>query len=266
MKLGLCIEMVFKDIPFTDRLQKAADSGFKYCEMWLTDMSFKGKPEELGKIAQKNNIKITNTVINTPDGSIGGNLTNPRDRSRWLERAKATLNFNKAAGIHAAIVCTGNIINGLSSEQMRQSVVDGLKSIIEMAHKYEITLLLEALNTVHDHPGCFLTGSDQAASICTEINSEYMKMLFDCYHMQIMEGDLIKHIERNIDVIGHFHAASVPGRNEIYLGELNYPRIVSMISKLGYRGVFALEYNATMDSVSSLANSVKYLNAGLINF
>ena len=266
MKLGLCIEMVFTDISFADRLQKAADSGFKYCEMWFMDMSFKGKPEELGRIAQKNNITITNTVISAPDGSIGGSLTNPCDRSRWLERAKATLDFNKAAGIDAAVVCTGNVISGLSNEQMRQSVVDGLKFIIDMAHKYEITLLLEALNTTYDHPGYFLTGSYQAACICREINSEYMKVLFDCYHMQIMEGDIIKHIERNIDVIGHFHAAGVPGRNEIYLGELNYSQIISKICKLGYNGIFALEYNPTVDPVSSLAQSVKCLNAGMVDF
>ena len=265
MKLGLCIEMVFTDMPFTDRLRKAADSGLKCCEMWLTDLSFKGKPEELSRIAQKNSIKITNTVINAPDGSIGGSLTNPSDRSCWLERAKATLNFNKAAGINAAIVCTGNVIDGLSTEKMRQSVVDGLKSILDMAHKYEITLLLEALNT-HDHPCYFLTGSDQAASICNEINSEYMKMLFDCYHMQIMEGNLITHIERNIHAIGHFHAAGVPGRNELYLGEINYPQLISQIRKFGYKDVFALEYSATVDPFSSLAKSMQCFNAGLVNF
>jgi hydroxypyruvate isomerase len=69
-----------------------------------------------------------------------------------------------------------------------------------------------------------------------------VKLLFDCYHMQIMEGDLVKHIERSLDVIGHFHSAGVPGRHELYQGETDYPFLLAQIEKLGYRGIFGLEF------------------------
>jgi len=261
MELGLCIEMAFAKLPFEQRIRKAAELGFKNVEMWFVDMSFKGKADELARIAEKNKVRITNTVIGAPDGSIGGGLTNPANRKQWLERAKMTIQFTKEARIGTTIVCTGNEVAGMSDSQMMQSVMDGLKPTVEMAEKAGITLLLEPLNTAYDHPGYFLTSSDKGAEICRNIGSEQMKLLFDCYHMQIMEGDLVKHIERNIDVIGHFHSAGVPGRHELYNGETNYPFVISQIEKLGYKGVFGLEYEPSIAHEESVRITLAYLKA-----
>jgi hydroxypyruvate isomerase len=259
MDYGLCLEMVLNDLAFEQRVQKAAEIGFKYVEMWFVDMSFKGKPETLAAIAQKNTVKITNTVIGAPDGSIGGGLTDPGNQRQWLKRAEMTLDFNKAAGIPATIVCTGNVVPGMSEGQMRDSVLDGLKRTVEMAQKRNVTLLLEPLNTPYDHEGYFLTGSDAGAEICRAIGSDKLKLLFDCYHMQIMEGDLVNHIKRNIDVIGHFHSAGVPGRHELYRGEMNYPFLVEQIENMGYTGVFGLEYAPSIDHEESLKKTLEYL-------
>ena len=79
-------------------------------------------------------------------------------------------------------------------------------------------------------------------------------MLYDVYHMQIMEGNIISHIERHIDIIGHFHAAGIPGRNELYLGELNYKDIIKRIEELDYDGAFGMEYFPTIDNRESLRN------------
>lgn len=259
MELGLCIEMVFSKLPFRERLKKAAALGFKNVEMWFVDMSFKGTADELARISDVNDVKITNTVIGAPDGSIGGGLTNPTNRSKWLERAKMTIEFTKNAQIPATIVCTGNEVEGTANEQIMESVMEGLKQTLEMAEKAGITLLLEPLNCKYDHPGYWLTSSDKAAEICRKLNSQYMKILYDCYHMQIMEGDVIRHIERNIDVIGHFHAAGVPGRHELYNGEINYPFVLLQIEKLGYNGVFGLEYEPSTDEAESVRRTVQYL-------
>ncbi len=259
MDYGLCIEMALDKLPFEQRIQKAAEIGFKYVEMWFVDMSFKGKPDELAAIAQKNSVKITNTVIGAPDGSIGGGLTDPKNRNQWLNRARMTLDFNKAAGIPATIVCTGNVVKGMTQEQMRKSIMEGLKRTVEIAQKRDVTLLLEPLNTSYDHAGYFLTGSDAGAEICREIGSDKLKLLFDCYHMQIMEGDLVNHIKRNIDVIGHFHSAGVPGRHELYQGETNYPFLIGQIEKMGYTGVFGLEYAPSVKHEESLKKTLDYL-------
>lgn len=259
MELGLCIEMALEKLPFEDRLKKAAALGFKNVEMWFVDMSYTGAPENLAKLAEHNGLKITNTVIGAPDGTIGGGLTNPANRSQWLDRATMTIHFNRAAQIPATIVCTGNLVEGMSDAQMMQSVIEGLKPTLELAEASGISLLLEPLNTTYDHPGYWLTSSDRGAEICRVLGSDHMRLLFDCYHMQIVEGDLVKHIERNIDVIGHFHSAGVPGRHELFNGEINYPFVVGQIEKLGYTGVFGLEYEPSVDDETSLKKTLEHL-------
>jgi len=259
LKLGLCLEMVYTKLPFEKRVEKAAKLGFKFVEMWFVDMTFKGTAEELAKIAKKNKVTITNTVVGAPDGSVGGGLTNPKNRKQWLERAKFVLDYTKRAGIGASIVCTGNGVEGLSEKKMYQSVVDGLKATAEIAEKEGVVLLLEPLNTRYDHAGYWCDGSDKGAEICRAVGSKNMKLLFDCYHMQIMEGDLVNHIKRNIDVIGHFHSSGVPGRHELFTGETNYPMLLSQIEKMGYKGVFAMEFSPSMDDDKALKQTLKYL-------
>jgi len=228
-------------------------------EMWFVDMSFKGRPEQLAQIARTHGVTITNTVIGSPDGSLGGGLTDPAARPQWLDRAAQTIEFTKRAGIPATIVCTGNEVEGISRSKMLASVLAGLKATVRMAEEAGVTLFLEPLNTRYDHPGYFLTGSDAGADICRKIGSPRMKLLFDCYHMQIMEGDLVKHIERNLDVIGHFHSAGVPGRHELYQGETDYPFLLGQIGKLGYQGVFGLEYLPSIDHEESVRKTLAYL-------
>ena len=123
--------------------------------------------------------------------------------------------------------------------------------LLSFVEQNNITIILEPLNTV-DHQGYFLDSSDFAAEIIREINHPNLKMLFDIYHMQMIEGNVINHIERHIDIIGHFHSAGVPGRHELYIGELNYRNIVKRIEELGYDGVFSLEYFPTVNSHESL--------------
>ena len=255
--------MALTKLPFEQRFEKAAELGFEFVEMWFAkDFSYHGTAEKLAGIAESNKVKITKTVKGSPDGSIGGGLTDPGKREQWLDRAKTTIEFNKAANIPATIVCTGNTVKGMTDRQMMQSVMDGLKLTLEMAVKAGVTLLLEPLNTAYDHPGYWLSDSDKAAAICRKLNCTNMKLLFDCYHMQIMEGDIVKRIERNIDVIGHFHSAGVPGRHELYNSELNYPFLMGQIEQLGYKGVFGLEYSPSVDDVGSLSKTLEYLGHG----
>lgn len=260
MKFGLCIETALTHLPFEQRFAKAAELGFENVEMWFVkDLSFNGTPAELAKLASDAGVNITNTVIGAPDGSIGGGLTNPANRAQWLERAKMTIEFNQAAGIPASIVCTGNIVDGMSDEQMTESVIEGLKPTVEMAEQAGVTLLLEPLNTTYDHEGYFVPSSHQGAEICRALNSDKMKLLYDCYHMQIMEGDLVKNIEKSLDVIGHFHSAGVPGRNELYNGETDYPFVLKKIEEMGYNGVFGLEFFPSIDQVESVKKVMAYL-------
>jgi len=261
LELGLCIGAMFPEMPLEQKFAKVASLGFRNVEMWVVDDSFEGGPEALARLAERNDLRITSLVIGSPDGHLGGGLTNPQNRQQWLTRAATVIDYAGAAGIPCATVCTGNRVDGLSEGKMRQSVLDGLKATAELAEKADLTLLLEPLNTVYDHPGYWLTGSDLGAELCREVGSARLKLLYDCYHMQIMEGDLAGHIGRHLDVIGHFHAAGVPGRHEIYEGEVNYRFLLQMIEQSGYRGVFTLEYGPSIDHEESLRRTVAYLSA-----
>jgi len=260
MKLGLCLEMALTSLPFEGRVKTAARLGFKNVEIWWVDSVFKGTPDQLAKLAQANGVTITNTVINAPDGSVGSGLTDPRkSKDAWLERARMTINYTKEAQISNTIFLTGNRVPDLTDRQMLESVIEWTKPVVDMAEKAGVTLLLEPLNDKYDHPGHWLTSSDLGAEICRRIGSKRLRMLFDCYHMQIMEGDLVNHIKRNIDVIGHFHSAGVPGRHEVFIGETNYPFVLSQIEQLGYQGVFGLEFAPSMNDEVSLTQTLAHL-------
>ena len=260
MKLGLCLEMALTSLPFEGRVKTAARLGFKNVEIWWVDSVFKGTPDQLAKLAQANGVTITNTVINAPDGSVGSGLTDPRkSKDAWLERARMTINYTKEAQISNTIFLTGNRVPDLTDRQMLESVIEWTKPVVDMAEKAGVTLLLEPLNDKYDHPGHWLTSSDLGAEICRRIGSKRLRILFDCYHMQIMEGDLVNHIKRNIDVIGHFHSAGVPGRHEVFIGETNYPFVLSQIEQLGYQGVFGLEFAPSMNDEVSLTQTLAHL-------
>jgi hydroxypyruvate isomerase len=261
MELGLCIEMALTGLPFEDRIRKGADLGLRNVEFWFVDWSYKGKPDHLAEVARQSGVRITNTVVGSPDGSVGGGLTDPSHREQWLERARMTLAFTREAGIPASIVCTGNGVPGMSDAAMKASVIEGLKATVELAEAAGVTLLLEPLNTVRDHAGYWLTSSDLGAEICRTLGSRRMRLLHDCYHMQIMEGNLLEHIARNLDVLGHIHMAGVPGRHEVYEGEINYPYLVRKVENMGYRGVFSLEYAPSVDDETSIRETLRHMGA-----
>jgi hydroxypyruvate isomerase len=252
--------MALTGLPFEDRVKTAARLGFKNVEIWWVDSVFKGTPDQLAKLADANGVSITNTVINAPDGSVGSGLTDPRkSKDAWLARARMTINYTKEAQIPNTIFLTGNRVPGLTDQQMLESVIEWTKPVVDMAEKAGVTLLLEPLNDKYDHPDHWLTSSDLGAEICRKIGSKRLRILFDCYHMQTMEGDLVNHIKRNIDVIGHFHSAGVPGRHEVFMGETNYPFVLGQIEQLGYQGVFGLEYAPAMNDELSLTETLAYL-------
>ncbi len=128
-----------------------------------------------------------------------------------------------------------------------------------LAAKANVTLVLEPLNSLVDHHGYFLDNPDAAADVVRAVGHPNVGLLYDCYHMQIMSGNVIETIRTNIDVIRHFHSAGVPGRHELDSGEMYYPGIVDAIAATGYKGCFGLEYFPAEDSAVSLGRMRKLL-------
>ncbi|MFQ3549712.1 MAG: TIM barrel protein [Armatimonadota bacterium] len=254
----VCLEAVFdKEPSLVERTKKVQDAGFDAVEFWFYDLDcVSGNTtrdiDAFGKYCAENGILINNAVVNAPDASIGGSLVDPADRLKYLERLKETINVCKGINVSKAITCTGNAIAGRSLDEQKQSVIDTLKAASEICEKEGFTLFLEPLNTTVDHEGYFCDSAELGAEIVRSVNHPNIKLLFDVYHMQIMGGNVISRIESMIDVIGHFHSAGVPGRQDLDIGELNYPNILKAIDKSGYKGLFGLEYWPAGDEFESL--------------
>jgi hydroxypyruvate isomerase len=165
----------------------------------------------------------------------------------------------KQLGCAKAIVLTGEVEPGKSPAEQRSRVVENLKALGPMAAREGITIVLEALNSLVDHKGYFLDSARAGLDIIREVAHPNIRLLYDVYHMQIMEGNVIDTVSRNIDLIGHFHAAGVPGRHELDTGELDYRHIVDSIEKAGYKGAFGLEYWPTTEHAESLRRMAAYL-------
>ena len=118
---------------------------------------------------------------------------------------------------------------------------------------HELIMILEPLNTLVNHAGYFLNFTNEAFDIVREVGSPYLKILFDIYHVQIMEGNLIATIRKNIASIGHFHVGDVPGRHEPGTGEINYANVFKAIRELGYKDFVAMEYTPAKDPMTTLA-------------
>ncbi|MDQ0058974.1 hydroxypyruvate isomerase [Paenibacillus harenae] len=111
-----------------------------------------------------------------------------------------------------------------------------------IAEEAGITLLLEPLNTAVDHPGYLLTSSSEAFNLIELVNSDHVKVLFDIYHQQITEGNLIRSMLGNLQSIGHLHAAGCPGRHELQFGEIHYANVIQALRSAGYSNYFGLEF------------------------
>ena len=267
-KIGVCIESVFTDLPYDKRIKEVKKLGFEAVEFWFPDHNFNGKEltkdaskvDAIAKALKDEELKLILLVVNSVDGIIGGSLVDPADRNKWMERLRRSISLAHKLGCDKLITPSGNKISGVSEWIQFKAIVDTLTQAVKIAEKENITLLLEPLNTIVDHPGQFLDSTTKAVGIIKEIASSNLKIVFDIYHMQIMEGNIIDTVKKNIDMIAHFHMAGVPGRAELWGGELDYLSIISNIEQLGYNGYFTLEYFPVLESGDSLRKVKQFLN------
>jgi hydroxypyruvate isomerase len=170
-----------------------------------------------------------------------------------------TANLPKAAdaGLKNVICFSGNA-KGLSSAQGLDNCARGLDPILKIAARYNITLSMELLNSKVDHKDYQCDHTEWGVQLCEKLGVDNFKLLYDIYHMQIMEGDVISTINKHIQYISHFHTGGVPGRNEIdETQELYYPAIMRAIVKTGFKGYVAQEFiPAKKDKLASLKQGV----------
>ena len=196
---------------------------------------------------------------NWGDGlGLTSGYNNPQNHERLNKVLEDLIPKAAKAGVKNLICFSGNR-NGLDSETGLKNCKEGLQKIIPLAEKHKVNLVIELLNSKIDHKDYQCDHTAWAVELCKMVGSENFKCLYDIYHMQIMEGDVIRTIKENIKYIAHFHTGGVPGRNEIDdTQELFYPAIMKAIAETGYNGFVGQEFiPKRKDKLESLAQGVK---------
>ena len=190
-------------------------------------------------------------------GSIRKGLNDKSMHPRFLDDFKKNI---KAAADYEwpNVIAMAGDRKGISDEEGMDNCHAILKEAVKIAEEYGVTICMELLNSRVNHPGYMCDKSAWGFELCRRVDSPRFKMLYDIYHMQIMEGDLIATIRKNIQHIGHFHTAGVPGRHELDENqEIYYPAVMRAIVETGYDGYVAHEYTPTRDPVPSLIQAVE---------
>jgi hydroxypyruvate isomerase len=236
------------------RLEEAAAWGLSAYE-WLNPG---GDADAIRKKADSLGLELSCMV---GCGRIGpGTMVTLEDHDKVVDQFKGRLALAKKLNCQHLVGLTGNERSDISREQQTENVITCLKRLAPIAEENKVFLVVEALNPLVDHKGYFLTRTDQTMAILKAVGSPNVKMLFDIYHQQITEGNVIRNIKENIDSIGHFHVADNPGRKEPGTGELNYTNIFKAISDSGYKHFVALECGHTKNYEETLKATLACLN------
>jgi hydroxypyruvate isomerase len=203
-------------------------------------------------------------VANKGVEARGCGLVNPREREGFLRELNLSIEAAKKVDCKRLVVLTGNELGGMPRSEQMANAVSLLREAAAILEKNGMTAVVEVLNTYVDHAGYFLYYVRDGAELVDRVGSPNVKILFDIYHVQIMEGNLINNIRENIDRIGHFHVGDVPGRHEPGTGEINYRNVFKAIYELGDRfpGYVALEYGRVAPLEENLAAVRKLANFG----
>jgi hydroxypyruvate isomerase len=246
-RFSVCIPALFPEVPLEDCLPQVKALGYGAWEIWALDL---GVVEKLRKL----NVELgLGLAILSGHASLSDGLNRVANHARILGELEHTIDAARILGCPGVICFSGNRIEGMGQEEQIEAIAVGLHAAAPMAEEAGVNLNLELLNTKVNHPGYFNDSTAIGLEIVRRVGSPRVKLLYDIYHMQIMEGNLIATISENIEHIGHFHAAGVPGRHDMdEPQEINYHAVFKAIDQIGYQGFVGLEYWPTGEAVESL--------------
>jgi len=250
-RLSVMLWTVFRDLPFEQRLEKVAEAGYKCVE--LVGEYEKWSEDDFTRA----NVKRSELGI-TFDATAGlkYGVSNPNDREALLADLRKALVAMGRLECPSIILLSGDTVSGMTREAQHRSCIDGLKAAAKLVEGRTIAgkpvqLLLETIDP-EENPKYFLTSAAEAFEIVKAVNLPQVKFLYDFFHEQIAEGNLIEKLEKNIEHVGVVHIADVPGRHEPGTGEINYQSIFRKLAELSFGGVAAMEFLPTDDPVAQL--------------
>lgn len=260
MKYSACIEMLFQEFGFSERIYRAKECGFNAVEFWLW------QNKDLDEI--KKALDETGMKIGIFQANIEGRMIDPRDNGIYIDGVLKSMKTAKKLDASHLFLMTDILkedrtvsepLYNISPEDKIKSIKDILKALKPAAEEMGITLVIEPLNIHVDHKGYYLSHSRPAFDLVREIGSANIKVLYDVYHMQIMEGNLIQTIRENIDAIGYIHIADVPGRFQPGTGEINFTNIFKAIKMMNYEGLIGFEFEPTYRTADVIRDVFKII-------
>ena len=245
---------VFRDLPFEARLEKVAAAGYRNVE--LVGEYEKWSDTDFDRTnAKRKQLGITFDCT----AGLKRSLCNPADREALISEWRRTIPTMERLDCPAMIFLSGNVVPGMTIEAQQQSCIDGLKAAVAFVEGKKINgrpvrLLLENIDQ-EENPRYFLTSVAHGFEIVKAVNHPQVQFLYDFFHEQISEGNLIEKLEKNIQYVGLVHVADVPGRHEPGSGEINYENIFRKLRELKYQNIVAMEFLPTGDPVVQLRNA-----------
>lgn len=258
-RLAANLTMMFNEVDFLDRFEAAAKAGFKGVEyLFPYDFSADDLKSRLDKFG------LTQVLHNLPAGDWAGGERGIACHPDRVEEFKAgvdqAITYATALGCSQVNCLIGIPPEGIDAKTLEKTVVENLTYAAEKLKTAGITLLIEQINT-RDIPGFYLCGTQQALDLIKATGSDNIKVQYDIYHMQIMEGDLAPTLEKHLASIQHIQLADNPGRGEPGTGEINYPFLFSFLDKIGYDGWIGCEYKPVATTIEGLGWADAYLKA-----
>ncbi|MBN8411571.1 hydroxypyruvate isomerase [Halomonas denitrificans] len=239
-KFAANLSMLFTELPFLDRFEAAAKAGFQGVE-YLFPYDYSAA--EIKQRLQAHGLVQVLHNLPAGDWEAGerGIACHPERIEEFRAGVDTAIEYATALGCRQVNCLAGIVPEGVSQAQAQRTLVDNLRYAAGRLETAGILLLAEPINT-RDIPGFFLHHTEQALALFDEVASDNLKLQYDIYHMQIMEGDLAPTMERHLSRIAHVQLADNPGRHEPGTGEIHYPFLFQHLDRIGYRGWIGCEY------------------------
>ncbi|HEY8742004.1 MAG TPA: TIM barrel protein [Chloroflexota bacterium] len=251
-RLSACIEMIYRELPIEERIARVASAGLPAFEFW----SWANKDlTAIARAKAEHHLALSSFSFASP-----GAIVDPSNHPAFLQHFDGVVSAADTLDCRTVIVTVGQQLPGVERAQQHAAIVDALRALAPRAQQHGITIVVEPLNILINHKGYYLSTSEESFQIIDEVASPAIKVLFDVYHQQITEGNLINNITTYFDKIGHFHIADNPGRHEPGTGEINYSNVLRTIDELGYGGYIGLEYRPKGDADASLRQTMAIAN------
>ncbi|HRR56029.1 MAG TPA: TIM barrel protein [Acidobacteriota bacterium] len=249
VKQSVC-RWCYGSIPLEELVEEAAGIGYQSIELL--------NPEEVLVVEKAG---LTCAMLHGT-GPIHDCLNRRENHERCERELRTAVAFAHEHQLPNVICFSGNR-DGMDDEEGLRNCADGLKRVAGLAERMGVTICLELLNSKVDHKGYMADHTAWGVELVKRVGSPRVKLLYDIYHMQIMEGDIIRTIRDNHEYIGHYHTGGVPGRHEIDESqELNYPAVMRAIAETGYDGFVGQEFVPSRDPLASLAQGFRICNVG----